>query len=120
MFLLVRPVLLIEDDMDLRLAMGIFLNSRGFAVTSCGNGRDGLALLEKGFKPAVIVLDLMMPVMNGFEVLQALRADPRWTGIPVVVVSGNRGYDAGDLDVQGVIRKPFDADDLVRVLSTAA
>ena len=112
--------MVIDDDADIRAALGFCLHSEGYAVQLCMNGRDAIDRLDFGMHPAVIVLDLMMPGMNGLEVLEALRADARWSSIPVVVVSVNRGYSAEDLRVSSVLRKPFDLPDLVRALRQAA
>ena len=62
---------------------------------SASDGRDALDRLEFGLKPDLILLDLMMPVLNGFDVLAALKKRPDWSTIPVVVVSANRGYHWG-------------------------
>ena len=112
--------MVIDDDADIRAALGICLHSEGFEVQLCMNGRDAIDRLEFGAHPSAIVLDLMMPGMNGFEVLESLKADPRWSLIPVVVISANRGYSAEDLGVSVVLRKPFDLHDLLRALAPMA
>lgn len=111
--------MVIDDDSDIRGALGFCLHSEGYEVQLCMNGRDAIDRLDFGMHPQAIVLDLMMPGMNGFEVLDALKADPRWASIPVVVVSANRGYSAADLGVSAVLRKPFELHDLIRALQAA-
>ena len=84
------------------------------------DGRDALNRLEFGLKPDVILLDLMMPVLNGFDVLQVLQSRPDWKKIPVVVVSANRGYDADDLvGAVSILRKPVNVDRLLEAVQQA-
>ena len=59
-------------------------------------------------QPDLILLDLMMPVLNGFAFLAEIRQHPRWSFIPVIVASANQGYEASDLKSFAVLRKPFD------------
>ena len=108
--------MVVDDDADIRAALGLCLDSEGYDVVVCTDGLDAIDRLRAGVRPQAIVLDLMMPRMNGFEVLEALRAEKRWARIPVVVVSANRGYSAHDLGVLSVLRKPFELDDLVEAL----
>ena len=61
--------------------------------------------MEGGFRPDVILLDLMMPVLNGFDVLRVMHRTPRWSSIPVVIVSANQGNDLVDLGTAAIIRK---------------
>jgi DNA-binding response OmpR family regulator len=58
----------------------------------------------------------MMPVLNGFDVLRVLHRTPRWSSIPVVIMSAKQGYDAVDLGTAAIIHKPFDPDVLVNTL----
>lgn len=108
--------MVIDDDSDIRAALGFCLDSEGYEVQLCMNGQDAIDRLDFGLHPQVILLDLMMPGMNGLEVLAVLKHDPRWAGIPVVVVSVNRGYSAADLGVAAVLRKPFELSDLISAL----
>ena len=79
-------VLLVEDDAVARELLRRTLERQGYTVDEAEDGRDGLARLS-AHAPAVIVLDLLMPGMDGFEFLEALRAEPRWADLPVVIVS---------------------------------
>ncbi|HYF65639.1 MAG TPA: response regulator, partial [Herpetosiphonaceae bacterium] len=80
------PVLVVDDDADARRIAREALESQGYAVREAANGAAALARLAES-KPALIILDLMMPVMDGFEVLQWLDGHPDYQGIPVIVVS---------------------------------
>lgn len=80
-------VLIVEDDPDIRLLFSVTLSGHGFAVHTVGNGAEALAALETGPRPAVIVADLHMPVMDGWELLTILRATPKLSAIPVIVLT---------------------------------
>ena len=110
--------MVVDDDADIRAALRFCLHSEGYDVQLCMNGRDAIDRLDFGLHPAAIVLDLMMPGMNGLEFLDVLKADPRWSCIPVVVISANRGYSAEDLGVSAVLRKPFELADLINALQS--
>ncbi len=115
-----RDVLIVDDDPDIRDAVGECLRYEGYDVHSAADGRDALQRLEFGLKPDVILLDLMMPVLNGFDVLQALQARTDWKDIPVVVVSASRGYQAEDLvGAVSILRKPVNVDRLIQAVEQA-
>jgi len=109
-------ILLVEDDAPLRETLTEILGEEGYEVASAANGAEALALLEAADAPSLILLDLMMPVMNGWELHLALRADPRLAEIPVVVLSARAGVSGGALpDAAAFLAKPFDA---ARLLDT--
>ncbi len=112
-------VLVVDDDPEIRLAMTDVLEWEGFAVTCANDGVAALEQLRVGPRPAVIIADLMMPVMNGFELLAALRDSPDWSAIPVVVVSANQGYNAADLGVRSLLRKPVGVEGLLSAVRAA-
>jgi CheY-like chemotaxis protein len=82
-----RDVLVVEDDTDLRESLSQALRDHGFGVTPASNGQEALDLLRAGARPSVILLDLMMPVLNGWELRDALRHDPALARIPQLVIS---------------------------------
>ena len=112
--------MVVDDDADVRVALGHCLRSEGWDVQLCTDGRDAIDRLGTDAHPLAIVLDLMMPRMNGLEMLQALRSEPRWSSIPVIVVSANRAHSAEDLGVSCLLRKPFELPDLIAALNSAA
>jgi CheY-like chemotaxis protein len=115
-----RDVLIVDDDPDIRDALGECLRYEGYGVHAAADGQDALNRLEFGLRPDVILLDLMMPVLNGFDVLNALRDRPEWSKIPVVIVSANRGYETEDLaGAVGILRKPVSVDRLIAVVEQA-
>jgi CheY-like chemotaxis protein len=102
-----RPtILVVDDDKDTRDILDKVLSSAGYDVRLATNGREALASVGAS-PPDLIVLDLNMPEMNGFEVLRELRANTRWTKIPVVVVTAIAGYSAAQLGARATLLKPF-------------
>ena len=81
-----HTILLAEDDRFLRRAAEVTLRRRGYAVTTAADGEEALRLARADL-PDLILLDLLMPKVQGFEVLRALKADPSTRGIPVIVLS---------------------------------
>jgi len=81
------PILLVEDNADVLDVTRVLLESEGYAVATAVNGADALALLRAGLRPSLIVLDLAMPVMDGWEFRDAQRADPALCAIPTIVYS---------------------------------
>ncbi len=119
-----KRVLEVDDDPDIREMVSKLLLSEGYEVVSAVHGQDALEKMEGGFRPDVILLDLMMPVLNGFDVLRVMRRTPRWSSIPVVIVSANQGLDLVARGTAAIISKPFDLDVLLntvrQLLSRAA
>ena len=92
-------VCVVEDDVDLRRTLSEALEAQGYEVMVAANGAEALdALRQEATPPCLILLDLMMPVMNGYEFRAVQRADPALSGIPVVVISAHErsGVDADD------------------------
>ena len=81
------PVLIVEDDEDTRRVVRALLEREGWSVTEAVNGAEALRIMEEN-TPELILLDLMMPEMDGFEFIAALRSNPLWTAIPVLVITG--------------------------------
>jgi CheY-like chemotaxis protein len=113
-----RHILLVEDDPSIQGAVSMLLEREGFTVTCAGNGREALRLLGSGEVPGLILLDMMMPVMNGLEFREAQQQDPRLARIPVVVLSATPGAEAGPglAPPSAVMPKPFDIDELLAVV----
>ena len=109
-----NPVLIVEDDVDIREAMQEILEAEGYRACSAANGAEALRLLDRVHKPGLVLLDLMMPVMDGHAFLEVFRSNPKFADVPVVVVS------AGIIvapSINGFIKKPFDSDQLLRAVS---
>ncbi len=116
-----HTVLVVEDDLDVRQALVDILEDHGFQTVGARDGAEALAfLLGAAELPCVILLDLMMPVMDGASFRYAQRREPRLASIPVVVLSAYRDVDrhAHGLDAVSVLRKPPTVRELVNVLRT--
>jgi CheY-like chemotaxis protein len=112
-------ILLVEDDFAIRETVADVLEGEGFEVACAANGEEALARLGDGSsQPGVILLDLMMPVMDGWAFRSAQRLDPRIAGIPVVVVSTGAGAEEtlDRLAPDAFLPKPFDLDRLLDVV----
>jgi len=104
-------VLLVEDDADVRSTLAGFLEQEGYQVETAENGKDGLAKLLNA-KPGLVLLDLMMPVMNGWEFLEEKNHNSLCSRVPVLVISAVPGnpHIPGAL---GFLKKPVDLDRLM-------
>lgn len=101
-----QPVLVVDDHEDLRAMLSLSLHACGFEVVTAKDGREALEMLQSGLRPGVILLDMMMPGVDGFGVLAALEADTRLADIPVAVMSGS--HFAPHPHAVCSFRKPFE------------
>jgi CheY-like chemotaxis protein len=104
-------VLVVDDDSDLRETIQVLLQAHGHRVASAADGAEALAWLGAGGTlPCLVLLDLMMPGMSGFDVRSRMRADPVLADVPVVVITGAgmlAEQRAGELQAE-VLRKPIE------------
>jgi CheY-like chemotaxis protein len=82
-----KTIVVVEDDEGIRETMAALLEDEGFAVLQADNGAAGLEALRQSPDTTLVLLDLWMPVMNGWQMMEALRADPELRTVPVVVIS---------------------------------
>jgi two-component system chemotaxis response regulator CheY len=117
------PVLIVDDDTDLRSALTELLEEEGYAVEGAADGRDALAKLRGGLRPALILLDLMMPGMNGWDFRKAQLDDPELRALSVVVVTAS-GSDPATIRAQlgpvELLAKPIHPKDLLDVVGRLA
>jgi CheY-like chemotaxis protein len=100
-------ILVVEDDRDIRESLVEVLEDAGYRVTAAADGRQALEVLEAApEKPRLILLDLMMPVMNGFQFREAQLARPGLAMIPVLVITADANAKAGTLKAAGLLQKP--------------
>jgi CheY-like chemotaxis protein len=113
-------ILVVDDEPMVRQSLGQFLGDEGYTVEEAADGADALARVGE-HRPDVILLDLMMPGMNGRQFLRALRSDPRYAELPVVVMTAVRGLTVQPavLGASEVVEKPFDVDDLLNKVALA-
>ncbi len=110
-------ILVVDDDPDIRDVIAETLADEGFNVVTSGDGQAAVDIALE-HPPNLIVLDLMMPKMSGWQVIEALQASPRGATIPIVLVSASRDLErtAKQSEVAACLAKPFDLESLVRVV----
>jgi CheY-like chemotaxis protein len=104
-------ILVVEDDEDAREAMVALLQMKGYRAVPAGNGREALDYLDRAVTPDLIILDLWMPVMDGWQFRTEQIKNPRLAEIPVIVVTALS--DQVDVDANEVIIKPVDVNRLL-------
>ena len=112
-----RSILVIDDDPDLRLLLSAVLKSEGYDVLTAENGAAGLSVLRT-MVPDLIILDFMMPVMNGWQFREAQAAIPQYAHVPIVCLSGYHAArrQAAALGMGACIQKPFEIEDLIKIV----
>jgi CheY-like chemotaxis protein len=107
----------VDDDPDIREAVQDILSFEGYTVLQADNGREALELLNRQppVRPCLILLDLMMPVMDGEEFVGHLRKDPALASLPVILVTASgRSMFPG---IRAIIKKPFEMDELLATVA---
>ena len=107
--------MIVDDDPDVLQTVRQILEKNGYKVYSFDNGFDCFKLLDEGVKPSLIILDIMMPLMSGWQIHKKLGENPNWRKIPVVFLTGRSTETAIDMCKRyGVnhIKKPFNVKDL--------
>jgi CheY-like chemotaxis protein len=110
-----KSILIVEDDDAVREALAAFLEGEGYGVAEAAHGEEALRHLRSSGSFCLILLDLMMPVMNGWEFRSRQLLDPALAGIPVVVVSADDSVarKAADVGAAGYMAKPIEFDQLL-------
>ncbi len=110
-----QSILVVEDDVDIREALIDVLESEGYHAESAANGKEALDLLHLIEKPCLVLLDMMMPIMNGQEFLERVMKDAYLAPIPVLVVSAIADQESTKGAV-GFIKKPVDLDTVLKIV----
>ena len=113
-----REVLIVEDDLDIRDTLSQILEFEGYRVHGAENGKEALAKLRNGSRPGLILLDLMMPVMDGWQFRVEQKKDETLSNIPVVIISadGRAGQKANEIGAVGYLMKPVELETLIRTV----
>lgn len=114
-----KKVLIVDDEPNIVAALEFLLEKNGYEVRAAGNGAEALEQLDM-FRPDLVLLDVMVPKLSGYEVCQRMRAEPRWRDIKIVMLSAkgrevevNKGMSLGaDL----YVTKPFSSTELVATI----
>ena len=112
-------VLIVEDDIDLRQDLAFLIENQGHEVITAANGQEALERLAEKGRPCMILLDLMMPVMDGWELRSELLKDPAMKDVPVVLLSGIADIkeEARSLQAKDYVTKPIDLEKLYRLVA---
>ena len=112
---------MVDDDPAIRDVVADILEVSDYAVQTAINGAEALDKIRQD-RPAAVLLDLMMPVMNGWEFLRACRQEPSCAHVPIVVMSAARNASdvADELGTQGFLPKPFELDRVLAVIGQVA
>jgi CheY-like chemotaxis protein len=115
-----KTIMVIDDDVDLREAVLEALEEEGYHTIGYGNGRDALEGLRRQDRPDLILLDLMMPTMNGWQFRAEQMQDAGLATIPVVVMTASRQFDPGSIDALEYVQKPLSLETLLETVKKAA
>lgn len=120
---MIKSILLVEDDRDIRENMSMFLESEGYKVVTAPHGQQALELLKSQSElPELVLLDLMMPVMDGMAFMREWKKSPEWAHIPVLLMTAHGNAEAvlRDSGAAGLIRKPIDIEEVSVILKNQA
>jgi CheY-like chemotaxis protein len=113
--LALAPVMVVEDDHDTRVSLRSFLEEEGFEVLTATHGWSAIHMLRSGAQlPGMIVLDLRMPLMDGWAFVEVIKSDPALANLPVVVITADKA--APPPDVIEVLKKPIPVDRLLQLV----
>jgi CheY-like chemotaxis protein len=126
--LLSGPILVVEDDMDIRESLQGFLELHGYEVATAANGREAVEQLQRGPRPALILLDMAMPVMGGHRVLTFRKEKSGFQEVPVIIISAgmaamnprDRALYASNYNVAAFLKKPADPEQLLELIELHA
>jgi len=114
-------IMIVEDDQDIHILYGLYLRGKDFEIIRAYHGAEALQRLDET-KPDLIILDMIMPVMDGEEFFVKLRTEKKNTDVPVIIASVNdkipqKMTDLGN--IHAILKKPFTMDILIRHIETA-
>jgi two-component system, chemotaxis family, chemotaxis protein CheY len=115
-----KQILIVEDAQDIQLLLGMLFDGEGYASKRVSNGQEALEYLRTAPNlPGLILLDLMMPVMDGYAFREAQMKDARLSSLPVVVMTAdlNATKRCQQLGITAFVKKPIDIDDMLSVAS---
>ena len=117
--LAIKTLLIVDDEQDVRETLSEALELSGYQSSSVSNGEEALKALMRPEKPSLILLDLMMPVMDGLEFMKAKELIPELVDIPVIIISADLRAESkiAGFKVAGYIRKPISLDNLLKTVA---
>lgn len=115
-----KTILVVDDEFDLVGTLRSILEGEGYATESCTDGRATLSRLD-AHRPDLLLMDVMLPLLSGLEVLRTMKATPGLDGIPVVLMSAvHPGVKRQEYRWDAFLRKPFGLEDLLRTVRALA
>jgi CheY-like chemotaxis protein len=111
-----HQILVVDDDSDIREVLTEVLKDSGHDVLTATNGLEALEVLRAGACPCLVLLDLMMPVMDGYVFLETRKSDPALAAIPIAVITAGRHLDWQRLDCAALVPKPIRLPALMSVI----
>jgi CheY-like chemotaxis protein len=111
-------ILIVEDDIDIREALSEVLNDEGYQVAVAGHGREALDMIGAGLRPSLILLDLMMPVMNGWQFAEEFQSRYGDLHTPIIALSADANIEAKALGLgaKSFLKKPVLIEDLLKAI----
>jgi two-component system response regulator VicR len=111
-----KTILIVDDEFLIAETLSEVVSSCGYQAIAAANGEQGLAQ-ARAHRPALVLLDYMMPILDGLQTLDQLRADPVLAGLPVIMMTAApKGLPSGRRLWDELLLKPFDADQLIRAI----
>lgn len=122
------PLLIVEDDADIREALQGYLELQGYEVRAAANGKEALEYLDTPPRPSLILLDMALPVMDGHRVLTTRKASEALAEVPVIILSAgmaamnprDRAVYASNYDVAAFLKKPVEPRQLLELIERHA
>lgn len=116
-----KKILIVEDDISIRELLVEILEDQGYQVSSSVNGSEGIKAIESSL-PDLILMDVMMPVMDGYQFRKELMLNPEWSHIPIVAMSAQEQTRKKLVDhgITNFINKPFELDHLIETVKSFA
>lgn len=114
-----KNILVVDDDLDIRIALSELLEDEGYTVGTAANGFEALTYLREHPLTFLVLLDLMMPMMDGFQFRAEQKNNPKIASIPVIVMTAQPNLKPGAIDIQEIIPKSLSLDKLVDAIHRA-
>jgi CheY-like chemotaxis protein len=111
----VAKILIVDDERDLLWLLDEVLKEHGHTIFIAVNGQEALRIIERE-QPHLVITDVMMPVMDGYALLECIRIHPKWQAIKVVIVSAAKMQRSGRYQAEAYISKPYDLDEVEAVV----
>ena len=111
-----HTILVVDDDADIRETLSEVLRHAGMQVVTAADGVEALRILRGGLSPCLVLLDLMMPIMDGYEFLEVQRGDPALARIPTAVITAGFAVDSARTGDAPLLRKPVGLKGLMAII----